>query len=207
MGTPIRLEKLKAVLASTAEPEVRVRIAALEILSAAKPQLKYFSNFVTLARYCSGTRGLTPYDRKSWPLSECSSKRPNGIHDNTRVRQLEILVSRTDEALRRNARRRWEKSWDYTKTLLITQAGELLVWDLAVYHFRKGGKKTAAVRSKFRVLKGRSLMTNLSNAQTARAVIVALGWAATDTIEERVKRLARVRTLDEFIKEVEPFMF
>src|SRR3989344_2928447 len=98
--------------------------------------------------------------------------------------------------------------WMYRKTLLITQGGEVLVWDLTTHRFRKGKKRRMSIRSKFRILEGRrALATYLSNAQTARVIVVALGWMVTDTLEERRERLKATAELETFIKMLEQHMW
>ncbi|KKW06674.1 MAG: hypothetical protein UY39_C0028G0002 [Candidatus Kaiserbacteria bacterium GW2011_GWC2_49_12] len=209
MDTSIRLEMAREKLGTICEQVARTAFVAQEVLRATKPYMTYLSGFTPLDEYMSGTSGITAYDKSQWPVDVWIYKFPVGVSGRTRVRRLEILINQREGVKRsQNARRIVEKRWMYTKTLLITQGGEVLVWDLTTHRFRKGKKRRMSIRSKFRILEGRrALATYLSNAQTARVIVVALGWMVTDTLEERRERLKATAELETFIKMLEQHMW
>jgi len=206
MDTSIRLSKVQSALKASSEPNVRARIAAVEILSTAKPYMTYLSGFAPMKDLISFTDGLTPWDAGKWEFAEYTHIFPKDISLDTWVRRVEILVDLKGTSGRKTARRVYEKRWSYQKIILITRSCDVLVWDLAIRYQRKGKKRTAAVRSKFRVLRWKSLSTYLDNPRIGRAMTTNIGWCVTDTIEDRKRRLVATEELDIFIRSVESLL-
>ena len=207
MDTSIRLEKLQIVAGKSFTANERARLVAYEILEAVKPYLTYLSGFISLNDLITSTGGLVPYDAILWPTGVVQHKLPPGTTLRTRVRRLHLLEQKGGQSKGRNARRTFELWWTYEKYILITNSGDVLVWDLAIYRLRRGKVRSARVRSKFRTLVGRSLAKYLGDESCARGMINALGWTVTDTAEARRRRLKATEELDAFIKGAEKFVW
>lgn len=193
MGTPIRLEDVSSRSVPPSESCMIGRIA----LGGTQPHLKYLANYVVFGEYLldypttDKMKRVTNHDLFDGVVSPL----PEDFEGNDRCFPLLITAHR-----RWVAHERFE--YIYRQELLLAVNGNLIVWDwLGLVLEDKEHPTEFAVRSKLRILRGRTLEKWLSRPILVLAMIRALATVVVETLEERRKRLESMESLKSLLGE------
>ncbi len=194
-NSPVKISELTPKQAAT---------VALEVFAASQGHLSHLGGFQSFAEYAFDTRADDNECAKRERDDESKTYSLPGEYDGSSLCVPICIVSCIRWGMARTRRVR-KQGFVLRQELLLTKEGDILVWDWFARCERPQGKgmREIAIRSKVRLVKGRSLKKFLSSYVNALALVTRIGWLVTDTIEDRRKRLASMEDLDVFIKAAE----